>query len=142
MNHVVYLDTKANEMEKILANQKTMIIRGAMGRKVPYGKVKKNDILYLINNNAEGKIKAVAEVNDVINSEKMDKIKSSEFINKYQDKLQLTENQFKRWAGKRYLVLIEIKNVKEITPFQFNRDDFKNRMDDWLIFEKIEEIKK
>ena len=142
MNHVVYLDAKANEMEKLLTSQKTMIIRGATGRKVPYGKVEMNDILYLINNNAEGEIKAVAEVTNVINSEKMDKEKSSEFVKKYQDKLQLTENQFKRWAGKRYLVLIEVKNVKEITPFQFNRDNFKNCMDDWLIFEKIEEIKK
>ena len=142
MNHVVYLDAKANEMEKILTNQKTMIIRGAMGRKVPQEKVEINDILYLINNNAEGEIKAVAEVTNVINSEKMDKGKSSEFVKKYQDKLQLTENQFNRWAGKRYLVLIEVKNVKEITPFQFNRDNFKNSMDDWLIFEKIEEIKK
>jgi hypothetical protein len=142
MNHVVYLDSKANEMEKILANQKTMIIRGAMGRRVPYGKVEINDILYLINNNAEGKIRAVAEVVNVINSEKMDKKKSLEFVKKYQAKLQLTENQFKRWSGKRYSVLIEFKNVKEIIPFQFNRDNFKNSMDDWLIFDKIEEIKK
>ena len=142
MNHVVYVDAKANEMEKILVNQKTMIIRGAMGRKVPYGKVEINDILYLINNNAEGEIKAVAEVINVINSEKMDKEKSLEFVKKYQDKLQLTEKQFKKWAGKRYVVLIEVKNVMEITPFQFNRDNFKNSMDDWLIFDKIEEIKK
>jgi len=142
MNHVAYLDAEANEMEKLLKSQKTMIIRGATGRKVPYGKVEMNDILYLIKNNGEGEIKAVAEVTNVINSEKMDKEKSSEFVKKYQDKLQLTENQFKRWAGKRYLVLIEVKNVKEITPFQFNRDNFKNSMDDWLIFEKIEEIKK
>jgi len=142
MNHVVYLDAKANEMEKILINKKTMIVRGATGRKVPYGLVNNGDILYFINNNAEGMIKATAEVFNVINSDKMDKETSIKLINKFQDKLQLTEKQFKRWAGKRYIVFVEIINVKEIKPFQFNRDVFKNRMDDWLVFEKIEGIKK
>jgi hypothetical protein len=56
--------------------------------------------------------------------------------------LRLSLGQHKRWAGKRYIVLIEIKNIEEITPFQFNRDDFKNRMDDWLPVEKIEIVKK
>ena len=142
MNHVVYLDAKANEMEKIFTNKKTMIVRGATGRKVPYGLVNIGDILFFINNNAEGMIKATAEVFNVINSDKMDKETSISFIKKFQDKLQLTEQQFKRWAGKRYIVLFEIKNVKEIKPFHFNRDDFKNKMDDWLIFEKINNIKK
>ena len=142
MNHVVYLDAKANEMEKLLTGQKTMIIRGAAGRKIPYGQVKKADILYFINNNAEGVIKAKAEVASVMNSEKMDKDTSIKLIKKYNYNLQLSEKQFQRWAGKRYIVLIEVKNIEEITPFNFNRDDFKNRMDDWLVFERIEDIKK
>ncbi len=142
MNHVVYLDAKANEIEKILSGQKTMIIRGAAGRKIPYGLVNKEDVLYFINNNAEGVIKAKAEVALVINSEKMDKDTSIKLINQYEKNLQLSEKQFQRWAGKRYLVLIKVKNVEEITPFQFNRDDFKNRMDDWFVFDKLEDIKK
>ena len=142
MNHLVYLDAKANEMEKLLTGQKTMIIRGAAGRKIPYGQVNKEDILYFINNNAEGMIKAKAEVASVMNSEKMDKDTSIKLIKKYQDNLQLSEKQFQRWAGKRYIVLIEVKNIEEVTPFQFNRDDFKNSMDDWLVFERVENIKK
>ena len=142
MNHVVYLDAKADEMGKILTGQKTMIIRGATGRKIPHGQVKKEDILYFINNNAEGIIKAKAEVALVMNSEKMDKDTSIKLIKKYKDNLKLSEKQFQRWAGKRYIVFVEINNVKEIKPFQFNRDDFKNKMDDWLVFEKIDSIKK
>jgi hypothetical protein len=130
MNHVVYLDAKANEMEKIFTNKKTMIVRGATGRKVPYGLVNIGDILFFINNNAEGMIKATAEVFNVINSEKMDKETSISLIKKFQDKLQLADKQFQRWGGKRYILLFEIKNVKEIKPFQFNRDDFKTR---WMI---------
>lgn len=55
MDHVVYLDAKSNELENLLSGKKSMIIRGATGRKVPYGKVNVGDILYFINNNAEVK---------------------------------------------------------------------------------------
>ena len=40
MDHVVYLDASAREMEGILGGEKTMIIRGATGRKMPYGRLK------------------------------------------------------------------------------------------------------
>mgnify|MGYP001133558324 CR=1 FL=1 len=43
---------------------------------------------------------------------------------------------------KRYIVLIEIKNIKKIQYFPFNRDIFKNMMDDWLPVENIETVKK
>lgn len=34
MDNVVYLDFKAKELENLKSGQKTMIIRGAMGRKL------------------------------------------------------------------------------------------------------------
>ncbi len=33
MDHVVYLDAKADELRKLINGEKTMIIRGAAGRK-------------------------------------------------------------------------------------------------------------
>ncbi|MFH5834256.1 hypothetical protein [Halalkalibaculum sp. DA384] len=71
MDHVVYLDTKANELEKLLNGSKTMIIRGATGRKLPYGRSNEGDMLYLIRNNAEGVVKAKGIVERVFNSDKM-----------------------------------------------------------------------
>jgi hypothetical protein len=38
MDHVVYVDAAAKEMEKLLDGSKCMILRGAAGRKLPYGK--------------------------------------------------------------------------------------------------------
>lgn len=69
MDHVVYLDTKARELEILLSGKKTMIIRGATGRKLPYGRVYAGDILYFLNNNAECQVKAKAVVISVFNSE-------------------------------------------------------------------------
>lgn len=142
MNHVVYLDVKSNELENLLSSKKSMIIRGATGRKVPYGKVNIGDILYFINNNAEGEIKAKGVVLSVFNSEKMTKDESIALVKKYQDKLKLTVKQFQKWASKRYIVLIEVENIKKVQHFQFNREIFKNKMDDWLSVDNIETVKK
>ena len=71
MDHVVYVDAKEKELELLLSGAKTVIIRGAAGRKMPYGRVEAGDILYFINNNSEGKIRAIGAVYSVFNSEKM-----------------------------------------------------------------------
>ena len=140
MDHVVYLDAKAKEMESLLEGGKSMIIRGAAGRKIPYKRVEKGDILYFINNNAEGVIKARAVVIRVTNSEKMSKVESARFVVAFQDKLQLTSAQFDRWAGKRYIVLIEVDQVEAIEPFQIDKSEYSN-MDDWLPVEDIEAVR-
>jgi len=131
MDHIVYLDAGAKEMEKLLDGSKIMIIRGAAGRKMPYRRVEAGDILYFINNNSEGLVKLKGEVSSVLNSEKMDKETSVNFVNEHQDKLQLSDKQISRWAGKRYLVLIELKNIEEIEPFAIDKSNYGN-MDDWL----------
>lgn len=43
-----------------------------------------------------------------------------------------------------HVVYLDAKanELDKITPFLFNRDDFKNKMDDWLSVEKIEIVKK
>ena len=140
MDHVVYLDFKSGELEKLLAGKKTMIIRGASGRKMPYGRVNEGDTLYLLENDGSGFIKAKAEVGFVLNSEKMDQGQSHALVKEYQDYLQLTEAQIKRWAGKRYLVLIAIINPEELEPFTIDKSAYGN-MDDWLPVGDIQSIK-
>jgi hypothetical protein len=41
-------ETAANEMARLLGSTKTMIIRGAAGRKLPYSKVLPGDALYFV----------------------------------------------------------------------------------------------
>ncbi len=140
MDHVVYLDAKANELEKLFDGSKAMIIRGATGRKLPYGRVNQGDILYFINNNAEGFVKAKAVVNSVFNSDKMSSEESINLVKKHQDKLNLSESQFKKWAGKRYIVLIEINKIEEVKSFAIDKSNYGN-MDDWLPVENIDSVK-
>jgi len=141
MDHVVYLDAQAKELENLLSGQKTMIIRGATGRKLPHGRVNAGDGLYFINNNAEGTVRAQAKVKSAFHSEKMNADESRALVEKYQPGLRLTERQVKRWAGKRYIVLIEVENVQEIPPFAIDKSDYGN-MDDWLPVGKIASVRK
>jgi hypothetical protein len=140
MDHVVYLDVKAKEYEALLSGEKTMLIRGGAGRKMPYGRVNVGDILYFINNNTEGVIKAKASVKDVLNSDKMAKEESIALVEENQDKLRLTAKQFSRWAGKRYLVLIDIGELEQLAPFPIDKSNFGN-MDDWLPVEAIDRVR-
>lgn len=131
MDHVVYVDAKADELNKLLSGSKTMLIRGAAGRKMPYGRVDPGDVLYLINTNAEGVVKARTSVVEVINSDKLPREESVALVDRHQPQLQLTKAQHKRWAGKRYLVLIGVGEVEAIEPLPIDRSGYGN-MDDWL----------
>lgn len=48
MVHLVYCDDKTKELSKILEGNKTMIIRGAVGRKIPHSRVFKGEELYFM----------------------------------------------------------------------------------------------
>jgi len=111
-----------------------------MGKKLPYGRVKKGEKLYFVRNNGEGLIKATGIVNNVSESEKLSKEESKKLVNKYRYKLLITDKMYNRFAGKRNIILIQVENIKEIQYFILNKEKFGN-MDDWIIFEKIEEIK-
>ena len=139
MDHVAYLDAKAKELQKLLQEGKSMIIRGATGRKMPYGRVEPGDRLYFIENDGSGLVKAKAEVVSVLNSEKLSIEESEALVESNQAQLQLTPKQFKRWAGKRYLVLIEVGQVEECAPFPIDRSDYGNT-DDWLPVGSIDSV--
>ncbi|MGE5463079.1 MAG: hypothetical protein ACM3PS_06980 [Syntrophothermus sp.] len=140
MDHVVYVDAKARELEKLLSGEKTMIVRGATGRKLPYGRVESGDCLFFVENNGEGIVHAGATAGNVFNSEKLTEAQAAELLRGSQSKLNLTPEQFKRWSGKRYLVLIEVRQAQAIDPFAIDRSQYGN-MDDWLVVNNIESVK-
>ena len=139
MEHLAYCDKKAKELEKILGGTKTMLVRGAAGRKLPYGRVSPGETIYLIENDGKGLISAKGIVSTVFNSEKLTEEESKAIIYDNQDKLQLTEVQLKRWIGKKYLCFVEIEDVEKIEPFTYFRA---GNMDDWIIVNGIDEIRK
>ena len=62
-------------------------------------------------------------------------------VKKNQNKLQLTDSQFQKWAGKRYIVLIEVNGVQTINSFTIDKKEYGN-MDDWLPVGEIDNVRK
>lgn len=135
MVHLVYCDDKMKELAKILDGSKTMVIRGAAGRKIPHSRVFKDEIIYFMEKGSK-KIIAKAIVSVVQNFVKLSDEEITKTIEENNEKLQLTDKQKQRWH-KKCLCLVEFENVEEITPLDF---DHQSNMDDWLIIEKIEDV--
>lgn len=135
MVHLVYCDDKSKELNKILGGSKTMVIRGAAGRKIPHSRVFVGEELYFMEKGSK-KITAKAKVKDVQNFVKLTDDEITTTIEENNNKLQLTDKQKERWH-KKCLCLVEFDDVEEIAPLDF---DHQGNMDDWLIIDKIEDV--
>lgn len=135
MVHLVYCDDKEKVLEKILNGEKTMIVRGAAGRKIPHSRVFEGEVLYFMKKGSK-KITAKAVVSDVQNPVKLTAEEIIQTLEKNQSRLNLSDKQKERWH-KKCLCLVGFKDVKEIEPLDF---DHQGNMDDWLIIDKIEDV--
>lgn len=139
MVHLVYCDNAGKKgekvLDKILAGTKTMIVRGAAGRKIPHSRVFEGEYLYFIEKGST-EIRITAIVKKVQNFVKLSDEESTKTLADNQSKLNLSDKQKIRWH-KKCLCLVEFKNVKEIDPLSF---EHQGNMDDWLILEKIEDV--
>lgn len=135
MVHLVYCDDKEKVLEKILDGKKTMVVRGAVGRKLPHSRVFDGETLYFMKKGT-GTISALATVSKVENYVKLSEEEITKILEENQSKLNLTDKQKTRWH-KKCLCLVEFMDVKAIKPLEF---DHQSNMDDWLIIEKIEDV--
>jgi len=140
MDHIVYVDAKQGELEKLLSRSARMLVRGAAGRKLPYGRVQLGDRLFFVQNDGKCLAHAWAEVTMVWNSPSLKSEEARKVIEGNQEQLQLSPKQLLRWSGKRFLILIGIGPVTPLTPFTIDRSSFGN-MDDWLPVGDIERVK-
>lgn len=139
MDHIVYLDKKAKELENLQKGVKTMILRAATGRKLPFGRVAKGDRLFFTQNDASASIYACALADDVRCEGPLSPEASQQLVAQHQHALQLNEALMKRFAGKRFVVLISLKDFQMTNPFLFDRSAYGN-MDDWLPVEDIRNV--
>ena len=140
MVHLVYCDNTGKKgehvLDKILSGTKTMIIRGAAGRKIPHSRVFEGESLYFMEKGT-ALIAAKAVVKSIQNYVKLTEDEIVKTFDDHQDKLNLTDKQRTRWH-KKCLCLVEFEQVEAIEPaLTF---DHQGNMDDWLIIEKIEAV--
>lgn len=118
---------------------RTMIVRGSISKKRPYGKVNHGDRIFFIRNNAPWTVKAMATVKSVFDSEKMTVEESAAFISENKDRLQLTDGEAMDMSGKRYVTVIEIENAHSIVPFTIS-GNVHGSAGDWIILDDIDEV--
>lgn len=139
MIHLVYCDNTGKKgkkvLDKIMAGTKTMIVRGAAGRKIPHSRVFEGERLYFMEKGSK-KITATATVTQVQNHVKLADDEITDVLEANQDQLNLTDKQKTRWH-KKCLCLVAFENVEEIPTLEF---DHQGNMDDWLIIDKIEDV--
>lgn len=135
MVHLVYCDDKEKELAKLLDGSKTMVVRGAAGRKIPHSRVFTGETLYFMEKGS-AKITATAVVKEVQNYVKLGDEETTQILQQNQPKLALSPKQLERWH-KKCLCLVEFDQISPIEPLEFDRQ---GNMDDWLILEKIEDV--
>ncbi|NYB74346.1 hypothetical protein HZF24_09395 [Sedimentibacter hydroxybenzoicus DSM 7310] len=140
MVHLVYCDNTGKKgervLDKILSGTKTMVVRGAAGRKIPHSRVFEGETVYFMEKGTSS-ISAFATVKVVQNYVKLTEDEITKTLKDNQDKLNLTEKQKERWH-KKCLCLVEFGDLKQIEPpLAF---DHQGNMDDWLIIDKIEDV--
>ena len=139
MVHLVYCDNAGKKgvrvLDKIIAGTKTMVVRGAAGRKIPHSRVFEGERLYFIEKGSAS-ITATAIVKSVQNYVKLSEEEITRILSENSGKLNLSDKQMVRWH-KKCLCLVEFENVEEITPIAF---EHQSNMDDWLILQRIEDV--
>ena len=139
MVHLVYCDNAGKKgvrvLDKIIAGTKTMVVRGAAGRKIPHSRVFEGERLYFIEKGSAS-ITATAIVKSVQNYVKLSEEEITRIISENSGKLNLSDKQMVRWH-KKCLCLVEFENVEEIAPIAF---EHQSNMDDWIILNRIEDV--
>jgi hypothetical protein len=92
MGHLVYCDDKEKILEIIKNRTKTMIARGAAGRKIPHSRVSNGETLYFIEKGSKT-ISEMAAVAHVENYVKLSNQDITTILNDNQSKLNLSSSR-------------------------------------------------
>jgi len=141
MDHIVYLDKHAGALDAMRRGDKQMVARAYNGRRSPYGKVRPGDMLYFTENDGQQIIYGKGKVLKVFDSPKLTHEESVSALEEHRKVLWLSEEQFLRMAGKRYLVLVTVERYEEVPCFRFTRRDF-HTLDDWIPLDDVEHVRK
>ena len=135
MNHLVVLDTRAGELEKILSGVKTMLIQEFDPAQRPACSVNPGDVLYLLKDNGESAVRVQATVVRVLPAMgNLDRGLSC-VLKEMQSRLQLTEDQYSYWSAKERILLVELGSAHKIGAIHVALPKIAGRTH-WIPFEE------
>ena len=139
MNHLVFLNTGAGELEKILSGVKRMVAKELDPAQSTTHPVRAGDNLYFLRNKDECTLRVKARVVRVISYTNSQDEDLSHTLKEMQPRLQLTEEQFCYWSTKDQVLLVEFESAHKIDVIHVASNRFKDRSD-WIAFEAFSQI--
>jgi len=138
MNHLVTLDARAGELEKILSGVKTMLVKEFDPAQTSALSVNPGDNLYFLRDQDDSAVRVKATVVRVLfitqNEEDL-----AHTLKEMQPRLQLTEEQFNFWSGKEHMQLVEFESAHKISVIQVAERKPTGQAD-WIAFEATSQI--
>ena len=133
MNHLVFLDTRAGELEKILSGVKSMVMKDFNPTAQP---MKLGDSLYFLRDNDECGLRVKATVVRVLSFSNSTEEDLSHTLKEQQPRLQLTEAQYNTWSVKKQVQLVEFESAHKIDVIQVALNKI-TKGGDWIDFEEF-----
>src|SRR5512137_1280245 len=100
MNHLVFLDRRAGELEKILSGVKTMLVKEFDPAQTTVYPINSGDSLYFLRDKDDCALRVKATVVRVLSfANRLDE-ELSHTLKSMQSRLQLTEDQYNYWSAK------------------------------------------
>jgi hypothetical protein len=139
MNYLVFLDTRAGELERILSGLKTMLIKEFDPVHPPVHPLAPGDNLYFLRDQDDCALRVKATVVRVLNVTTTQEEDLSQTLKVMQPKLQLTEEQYNQWSAKQQVLLVEFGSVQKIGVIQVAPEKIVNRLG-WIVIDDYHRI--
>ncbi len=118
MNHLVFLEPRAGELEKILSGIKTMVLKEfdpAQPAAIP---VSSGDSLYFLRNKDDFAVRVKATVVRVLPFSSTPGEDLPHTLKEMQPRLQFTEDQYAYWSAKKQVLFVEFDSAQKIGIFR------------------------
>ena len=136
MNHLVFLDTRAGELEKILSGVKSMVVKEFDPAQTTVHPVRPGDSHYFLRDKDECALRVKATVVRVLSFTNSTEEDLSHILKEQQPRLQLTEAQYNTWSVKKQVQLVEFNCAHKIDMIQVAAHKISDRSD-WIAFEQF-----
>ena len=136
MNHLVFLDTRAGELEKILSGIKSMLAKEFDLTQSIEQLVRPGDSLYFLRKNDDCAVRVKATVVRVLPTEKRSDEDLAHILKELQPRLQLTEEQYNYWSAKQRMLLVEFGSAQKIAVIYIASKKITDQSD-WIPFEEF-----
>ena len=139
MNHLVLLDARAGELEKILSGVKRMLVRDFDPAQPGPLTVGAGDRLYFLRGGEDRTVRVQATVARVLLLTGTTPEDLSHTLKEMQPRLQLTEDQYNHWSAKRQVLLVEFESAHKVDVIHVGPNRIPDPSD-WVAFGELREI--